>query len=194
MENSTHVAPLDWMVTPFSARLKTRVSFHQGFYLQQLIKGNNYTTKDLYSLLPEISEYNIKRNFQLYNALGDYSTILLSKLSTSRLWKSIKCFKRRIQFWKIPPTKEKVSCFIKCYKEWFGSNPAKNVYYLLDMYDKDLSHWTQNNLIEQLAHVVRKLDCPAADNLNIEQVQISAMTSICYGIVWKTSHVLIVLK
>ena len=165
-----------WEVS--AARLQIRASFHQGFYLQQLIKENNYTTKDLRSLFPEIPEYNIKRNLQLYNTLGNYRTILFSNLSVSRLWRSISSLKEElnnlspedIQYWEIPPINQEVSCFIKCYKEWYGLNPTKNVYYILDIYDNNLSHWTQNGLIEQLAVVVSKLERPEVDELNIEDV------------------------
>ncbi len=161
-----------------AVRLQTRACFHQGFYLQQLIKEHSYTTKDLHSTFPDIPEYNIKRNLQLYNSLGDYRTILYSTLSVSRLWKSISAIKQELdklsvedrEYWITPPTNNQASCFIKCYKEWFDKDPSKNIYFVLDIYDNDFSHYTQNTLIEQLSFVVLKVEKPEVDQLNLEDI------------------------
>ena len=161
-----------------AVRLQTRASFHQGFYLQQLIKEHHYSTNDLCTLFPDIPSYHIKRNLQLYNTLGNYRTLLYSNISVSRLWRNISQIKKELdslspdeqQWWTTPPTNSEASCFIKCYQEWFGRNPTKNIYYTLDIYDNDLSHWTNNGLIEQITTVVASFEHPEVDNLDIKDI------------------------
>ena len=72
-----------------SVRLQIRSCFHQGFYLQKLKNKDNYSTSDLIKKFPDIGEYQIKRNLQLFNRLGNYRKLLYSTIAVPRLWSSI---------------------------------------------------------------------------------------------------------
>lgn len=141
-------------------RLQIRSAFHQGFYLQQLIKLKNYTVKQLFELFPQIPQPNIRRNLQLYNTLGDFRKILFSTLPVHRLWRSITSLKKELDVissqeqlsWK--EGNSDPSCFIKCYTQWFDEDPKQNIYYLLDIYDNDLGTFTEKSVIDQLCTTI----------------------------------------
>lgn len=156
-------------------RLQIRASFHQGYYLAILLRDYK-SINQLCKSLPDIPDHNIKRNLQLFEQLGKFRTILNSTLPVYKLWQSITQLKKQLNclspeernFWTEPKTDD-ASCFISCFKKYHGNDPSLNVYYILDIYDNNLSNLTNNALIEQLCTIVKRFVSPEVDDLTLTQ-------------------------